>query len=343
MNLPQPPPDVSPAPVLDLLWAFRRSKTMFAAVQFGIFDELQKKVQDAQELAKTLELNPAALRRLLDGCVSLGLLEHSASGYRNTPVSARYLTSDSPDTLSKYVQYSNQSLLRLWTHLEDAVREGSNRWAQVFGSRDALFDQFFRDDAAAATFLGGMHEFGQIASPLIVRAFDLSRFTHLVDLGGASGHVAVAACETYPALRATVLDLPGVESFAMQHIAQSGVADRIQFVPGDFFVGDLPRGDLYNLGRILHDWPEEKIMSLVQKIHTALPSGGALLIEETLIDEDRSGPVYTLMQDLNMLVCTDGKERTFSEYRELLERSGFQWVDARRTGSLVDAILAVKD
>lgn len=333
---------LSPAPVLDLIEAFRRSKTMFTAVRLGVFNELVKGWKSAGELAAALKVHPVAATRLLDGCVALGLLEKQEDQYRNAPVAALYLAGDSPDTLANYIVYSDQSLYQLWSHLDDAVREGTNRWTQAFGSRNALFDHYFRDDAATAAFLGGMHGFGQIASPLVVRAFDLSRFRHLVDLGGATGHLAIAACEAYPDLHATVLDLPSVERFAREHISHSGVADRLECIAGDFFTGDLVPGDLYYLGRILHDWSEGKITKLLAKIFGALPPGGALLIGETLVNDDRSGPVYTLMQDLNMLVCTDGRERTFAEYRTLLESAGFSQTTFRRTGSLIDAILAVK-
>jgi acetylserotonin N-methyltransferase len=333
---------MSPAPVLDLIEAFRRSKAMFTAVRLGIFNVLARKPQSAAQLAADLKVDAAALTRLLDGCIALGLLQRGDGVYSNAPVAALYLADNSPDTLANYILYSDQSLYHLWAHLDDAIREGTNRWTQAFGSRDALFDHYFRDDAATAAFLGGMHGFGQIASPLIVRAFDLGRFQRLVDLGGATGHLAIAACEAYPNLQATVLDLPRVERFAREHIAQSHVADRIQTVAGDFFTGDLVEGDLYYLGRILHDWSEERIVKLLAKIFYALPSGGALLIGETVVNDDRSGPVYTLMQDLNMLVCTDGKERTLAEYRALLEDAGFASVDFRRTGSLIDAVLAVK-
>jgi acetylserotonin N-methyltransferase len=226
--------------------------------------------------------------------------------------------------------------------LDDAIREGTNRWTQTFGSRDALFSHYFRDDASTAAFLGGMHGFGQLTSPLVVRAFDLSRFAHLVDLGGATGHLAIAACEAYPKLTATILDLAKVERFARPYIGRSRVVERLKFASGDFFTDDLPEGDLYALGRIVHDWNESKIGTLLRKVHNALPSGGGLLIAETLLEEDRSGPVYSVMQDLNMLVCTDGRERTFTEYRELLESVGFTKIEYRRTGSVLDAVLAVK-
>lgn len=315
---------------------------MFTAVRLGIFDQLEAAPQTAPALAHALSLNAAALTRLLDACCALHLLTRENQAYRNTAVASKYLASASPDTFAGYIIYSDQSLFHLWAHLDDAIREGSNRWTQVFGSRDALFDYYFRDPAATASFMSAMNGFGRLSSPRIVRAFDLSRFIHLIDLGGATGHLAIAACEAYPNLRATVLDLPRVEPFARPYISRSSVSARVQFVSSDFFADPLPSGDLYSLGRILHDWSDDKIGALLEKISRALAPGGGLLVVEALLNDDRSGPVYALMQDLNMLVCTDGRERTFAEYRALLEANGFANVESHRTGSLVDAILATK-
>jgi acetylserotonin N-methyltransferase len=335
-----PAPD--PGPILDYIEAFRRSKTMFTAVRLGVFDRLEAEPQSAVDLAAKLALNGHALSRLLAACVALGLLARDADIYRNTPLASRYLVATSPHTFAGYISYSDESLFRLWSHLEDAVREGSNRWEQTFGSRDALFDYYYRDPQATANFVRAMNGFGVLASDRIVRAFDLSRFRQLVDLGGATGHLAIAACQAYPNLRATAVDLPRVEPFAQEYIAQSPVADRVRFARSDFFSEPLPSGDLYALGRILHDWDDTKTHALLRKIAAALPSGGALLVAEALVNNDGCGPVYALMQDLNMLVCTDGRERTLAEYRGLLEAAGFSDVIGKRTGSLVDAILALK-
>lgn len=331
-----------PAVILDLIEAFRRSKTMFTAVKLGVFDKLEEEPSTSDRLASELGLHPGALKRLLNGCVALKLLRRDEGVYHNTPAASRYLVSDSPDTLAGYVLYSDESLFLLWSHLDDAVREGTNRWSQTFGSRNALFDHYFRTDQAAASFLGGMHGLGQIGSRVIVRAFDLNPFHRMIDLGGATGHLSIAACEAYPHLHATVLDLGRVERFARPYIEASEVADRVQFVPGDFFAQDLPAGDLYALGRILHDWDEPKITALLAKISRTLKPGGGLLIAETLINEDETGPAYTMMQDLNMLVCTDGRERTAAEYESLLITAGFTEVRFQRTGLPVDAILATK-
>jgi acetylserotonin N-methyltransferase len=332
----------SPALILDYIEAFRRSKAMFAAVRLGIFDELQPAAQTVEHLADRLRLNAPALRRLLDACVALELLERDGNVYRNAPIAARHLVSTSPDTLSGYIVYSDQSLFPLWSHLGDAVREGTNRWVQTFGGRNALFDFYFRDEVATASFLGGMHGLGLISSSKVVRAFDLTNFRYLADLGGATGHLAIAACEAYPNLRASVADLAPVIPFARKHILQAPASERIETVVADFFADPLPPADLYSLGRILHDWGEDRIALLLAKIFAALPAGGALLIAEKLVEEDRSGPLPALMQDLNMLVCTDGKERTLSEYESLLRSAGFHQISAKRTGAPLDVILAMK-
>ena len=300
--------------VLDLIDAFRRSKTMFAAAALGIFDG--KRPADCKELG-----------RLLDACVALGLLEKRGDGYVNSPEAEKYLRSDSPDTLVGYVLYSNDALYPMWGHLEDAVREGTHRWTQTFGLEGPLFSHFFRTEEAMRTFQKGMHGFGRISSPAVVAAFDLSRFHRLVDLGGGTGHLAEAARERYSQLQTAVFDLPAVAE------AYPGT------IAGDFFRDPLPEADLYSLSRILHDWSDEKIRPLLAKIHAALPEGGGLLIAEKLLEPDY---VSAHMQSLNMLVVTEGRERTAEEYAALLRAAGFSNVESRRTRTPVDAVLAVK-
>ena len=324
---------MNPTPIIELIEAFRRSKTMFAAVELGIFDLTPA---DLQGICAKLSANAGALERLLDGCVGLGLLEREGATYRNTEIAARYLRRDSADSLTGYSLSSNSVLFQMWAHLEDAVKEGTNRWQQTFGSDGPIFEHFFKTDDAMRTFLNGMHGLGMLSSPSVVAAFDLSGFRRLVDLGGATGHLAIAAAQRYPGLRAAVFDLPRV-------IAALSLPDgRVSAIAGDFFDDPLPKADLYALGRILHDWSEPKIVRLLSRIFEALPAGGGLLIAEKLIAPDRSGPTSALMQSLNMLICTEGKERTAEEYANLLKAAGFTHVDARLTGAPLDAVLARK-
>jgi acetylserotonin N-methyltransferase len=188
----------------------------------------------------------------------------------------------------------------------------------------------------------GMHGFGLISSPHVVTAFDLSRFVRLVDLGGATGHLALAACRRYSAMRAVVFDLPEALPLAREIVGQSEISDRIELAGGDFFTDPLPPGDLYALGRIVHDWTEEKVLKLLGRIYESLPPKGGVLVAEKLLLDDKSGPRWAQMQSLNMLACTEGKERTLVEYEALLRRVGFKEVFGCRTASPLDAVLAIK-
>jgi acetylserotonin N-methyltransferase len=328
--------------VIELIEAFRRSKAMFAAVSLGVFDALEHRPQQATALAEELHVKPDPLERLLDACVGLKLLRRRGAAYENEPVATTYLRRASEGTLSGYILYSNDVLFRLWTHVEDAIREGTPRWQQVFGVEGSIFDHFFRTEEAKEIFVQGMHGLGVLSSPKVVEAFDLSRFRRMVDLGGATGHLALAACERNPDLRAVVFDLPAVSESARVYARSSVASQRIEVAAGDFFRDELPDGDLFALGRILHDWPEDKIRALLARIYRRLPAGGAILIAEKLLCEDKSGPISAQLQSLNMLMCTEGKERTLTEYRRLLEGAGFRNVQGRVTGSTLDAVLAGK-
>jgi acetylserotonin O-methyltransferase len=335
-----PLPD--PKPVLDLIEAFRHSKTMFTAEALGIFDRLHASPAGAAELAGELRLHAGALERLLDGCAALGLLRKDNGIYHNQPVAEHYLYSGSPDTLSGYVRYSDEALFRMWSNLGDAVREGTPRWQQTFGIEGAIFGGFYRTDGAMRNFLRGMHGFGMLTSPHVVAAFDLSRFHCCVDLGGGTGHLAIAACQRYPQLRAVVFDLPRVTALARENIANSGLAGRVATHDGDFFAGELPEADLFAVGRILHDWDDKSVGVLLRAVIRRLPSGGGLLIAEKLLNEDGVGPLAANMQSLNMLVVTEGRERSLGHYHRLLRGAGFAAVEGKRTGVALDAILALK-
>jgi acetylserotonin N-methyltransferase len=128
-------------------------------------------------------------------------------------------------------------------------------------------------------------------------------------------------------MQTAVFDLPAVKKINPNIIA------------GDFFTDPLPEADLYGLGRILHDWTEPKIRTLLNRIYEALPAGGGLLIAEKLLGP-KNVPAH--MQSLNMLVCTEGRERSAEEYAELLRGAGFRSAESKRTGTLVDATLALK-
>ncbi len=332
-----------PGPVLTLIDAFRSSKAMFVAVSLGVFDSLERAPASAEKLAEEVQAKSEPMERLLDACVGLGLLTKQNGIYKNQPVASTYLCRGTSTTLAGYILYSDKVLYQLWSNLENALREGGPQWKQTFHQDGGIFDHFFRTEEATQTFLQGMHGFGTLSSPLVVSAFDLSRFKTFVDLGGATGHLAISACERYPGMNAIVFDLPRVIDAVAPQISVSSEASRIQLQKGDFFdAKQLPEADLFGLGRILHDWPDAKVNALLKAIYEHLPSGGGILLSEKLVNEDKTGPIAAQLQSLNMLVCTEGKERTLGEFRALLEAAGFTQVHGCVTGAPLDAVFAEK-
>ena len=333
------PPD--PNPILELISAFRCSAILFAACELKVFDALAEP-KSLATLAVELKCSSEALERLLNGCAMLGLLAKTGDTFANTPAAALYLRNDSPNQLLGYLHYSNDVLWKLWHALPDAVREGTHRWKQVFGSDGPIFSSIFRTDAEKQRFLFGMHSYGLISSPQVVNAVDLSGYSTFCDLGGATGHLAIAACRRWPNLTGIAYDLPEVVGLTKAVVDEANASDRVAVVGGNFFTDELPKADVYALGRILHDWTEAKIEALLAKIYAALPTGGAILIAEKVLHDDGNGPDWSVLQSLNMLIVTEGKERTLGQYAALLERAGFRDVVCHRTAAPLDAVLAKK-
>ena len=263
--------------------------------------------------------------RLLDGCAALGLLHKRGTLYRERCRGGDLsLLAAAPHTLRGYVRYSDAALYGMWGHLEDAVREGTHRWTQTFGLEGPIFSAFFRTDEAMRDFLMGMHGFGMLTSPQVVARV---RPGPLSTSGGSgrrhrpSGHRGLRA-------------LPGTARRGLRSAAGHGPGARA----GGAIAGtrrgskswreissrtNFPPPICIYLGRILHDWAEDKIERLLRRIFERLPAGGALLIGEKLLEEDGVGPSRANMQSLNMLIVTEGRERSLAEYAALLRRAGF--------------------
>ena len=337
-----PDPTVpDPSVVLGLVSAFRKSKVLFTACELGVFDALKQGPTSAVELAAQLNCHPDALERLLGAAAMLGLLTQTEGRFENTPAATAYLTTSSPRRMLGYINYSSAVLWKMWDNLPGAIVEGTHRWKQTYDLDGAIFSHFFRTDWQRREFIQGMHAYGLISSPAVVDAVDLSGFNTFADLGGATGHLTVAACRRWPNLRGVVLDLNEVIPITKEFIP-ADVGDRIDVIGGDFFADELPKADLYALGRILHDWSEPKICLLLGKIHAALPVGGVVFIAEKVLEDSKTAPEWAVLQHLNMLTVAEGKERTAGEYAELLRAAGFTGVTCNRTDSPLDVVMGVK-
>ncbi|XP_054020674.1 probable bifunctional dTTP/UTP pyrophosphatase/methyltransferase protein isoform X1 [Dryobates pubescens] len=330
-----------PPKILELMDGFRASKALFVASKLKIFDHLKDKGPlNAADIANEVEASVCGTERLLDACAALGLLEKTPQGYSNTDSANTYLTSDGEYSVHGYIIHSNDHLWPLFTNLESAVKEGSRQSHRDFGKKeDDLFKDYYHSQEVKQRFMAAMHSIAHLTARDVATAFDLSQFRSACDLGGCTGALAHELIQIYPNLKVTVFDLPEVITNISNFQPSGQHTASVTYVSGDFFKDNIPEADLYILSCILHDWPDTKIHVLLSKISAVCRPGSALLVAEIVLDEQKLHPPRAVLQSLSM---TEGKQRSGSEYIQLLEKYGFTNVQVKITGNLVDAVLGFK-
>ncbi|XP_049449792.1 acetylserotonin O-methyltransferase [Epinephelus fuscoguttatus] len=344
-----PAADMYPRKILEYMEGFLISKTVFSSCELGVFDVLlaAERPLSAEEISQAVGASLDGTQRLLAACAGLQLLNtHQDNGrvlYSNTEQASVYLTRSSPVSLYQSIQYSSRTIYLCWHYLTDAVREGRNQYEKAFGvSSNDLFQALYRSDEEMVKFMQLMNSIWNICGKDVVTAFDLSPFKIICDLGGCSGALAKQCTSAYPECTVTIFDLPKVVHTSREHFV-TDADQRISFHEGDFFKDPLPEADLYILARILHDWTDERCIELLSRVYKACKPGGAVLLVEALLHEDGSGPVTVQLYSLNMLVQTEGRERTAAQYAVLLAAAGFTDIQHRLTGKIYDAVLGHKE
>ncbi len=325
--------------LLEAATAFRISKTIFAAVELRIFDWLTSNSFTSIELASRMGLVNEAFSRLLDACVSLGLLQKDGDRYENTPLAAQYLCWSSSTTLNHTFQRYNEIDFNAWSHLEKAISGYCPPLPTEAASSEAKIQ-----------FCARMHGYLRLAAPELVKQFDLSGVKKLIDLGGGTGALAIAICEAYDHIEAAVLDRmleeEAVMDFANQLLERSAVInkDNVKFVGGDYRKGEFPQSDLFVASRVLHHHSDSEIRKLMLRVSAATSPGGAFLIAEHIVNDDKTGSIRAMSGSLSMLLWNGQfRQRSFNEFADLAGEAGFaeekRW---EAGGSGIDGLLLRK-
>ncbi|XP_027698191.1 acetylserotonin O-methyltransferase isoform X1 [Vombatus ursinus] len=326
---------------------FMVSKAMFTACELGVFDLLESEAfLTFDAIAERLGTSSQGMEQLLDICVTLNLLKvemkREKALYQNTELATLYLTKTGTKSQYNMLLYMSKTTYSCWNHLTEAIREGKNQYMRTFGiPSDDLFEAIYRSEEELVKFMHGLHEIWSMNGRDVITAFDLSPFPLIYDLGGCSGALAKECITIYPECQVTIFEKEKVVQVARKHFPFLEEA-RISFHIGDFFRDPIPKADLYILARILHDWADNKCVQLLTNIHQACKPGCGVLVIETLLAEDKRGPLTSQLYSMNMLVQTEGKERTPTEYRKIFTQAGFQDFQFKKTGKIYDAILARK-
>ena len=315
--------EATPAAILELGLAFWGSKALLSAVELGLFTTLARGPLTGKALMLELGLQPRGTADWLDALVSLGMLERRDGEYANTATTDLFLDQAKPSYVGGILEMANVRLYPFWGSLTDALRTGLPQNEATVGEN--FFAALYQDRERLTQFLHAMTGISMSAAVAIADKFPWDRYRTVIDIGAAEGCVPVQVALRHPQLTGGGLDLPAARPIFEEYVASFELADRLRFYPGDFFVDPLPPADVLVMGHILHDWSLDEKLILLRKAYDALPDGGALIIYESIIDDDRRANTFGLLMSVNMLIETqEGFDYTSADCRSWLAHIGFR-------------------
>jgi hypothetical protein len=312
-----------PDRILQLGFGFWGSKALLSAVELGLFTELARSPADASAVAQRLGLHSRSARDFLDALVALNVLEREDGIYRNTAVTDLYLDRAKPSYIGGILEMANARLYRFWGSLTEALRTGEPQ-NESKGSGEDLFGPLYADPDRLKIFLAAMSGISAGPAQAIAEQFPWADYASFVDVGCAQGMVPVTLVRNHPHLSGYGFDLPEVKPIFEEFVTKNGLSDRVTFRAGSFFEDPLPRADVIIMGHILHDWDLDQKRALIASAYAALPEGGAFIVYDSIIDDERRANAFGLLMSLNMLIeTTGGFDYTASECQGWLRDAGF--------------------
>jgi hypothetical protein len=311
------------------------SQAIYAAAKFGIADHLKDGPKTVGELAAATSTNPDALYRLLRALASVGIFtEGESRRFSLTPL-AEPLRSDVAGSKRALALMSGDEQFRAWAEIDYSLRTGKVAFDKVFGK--PVFDYLGEHPDKARIFDAAMVGIHGRESDAVLNAYDFSGISVVADIGGGNGSQIAEILKKHDRMRGILFDLPHVIERAKERIRTSGLLDRCKLASGSFFDAVPEGADAYLLRHIIHDWDEEKCLTILRNCHRAMPPAGKLLVVESVIPPGNR-PFHGKFLDLVMLIIPGGKERTEGEYRALLERAGFELTRIVPTGTEVSIV-----
>ncbi len=321
----------TPARILETGMAFWPSKLLLSAVELGLFTLLAKGPRTGSEIEIEFGFHPRGTSDFLDALVATGFLARDGSGdealYANTIETDLFLDRNKASYVGGILEMSNSRLYRFWGDLTEALKTGKPQ-NEIKHCGRPMFDELYADPERLEQFMAAMSGVSMGNFEAFARKFDFTPFRNMIDIGGATGQLSCIVARENPHLTCRSLDLPVVRRIAERQIAASGLTDRVVAGEIDFLAEEFPQADLITMGMILHDWNLERKKALIAKAWRALPDGGAFVVIENIIDDDRRENAFGLMMSLNMLIeFGDAFDFTGADFRAWCLEAGFRRVE----------------
>lgn len=299
--------------IREMATAFQKSRVLLTAYELGLFTVLDKDSKTSAYVAKIIGANKRSTDRLMNTLCAIGLLKKKKEKFSNTPAALRFLVRKSPEFVAFLAHTVNSWYT--WSTLTEAVRKGKSVADTQIHKRGQKWLE---------AFIGAMHERASEQAKTLLTLIDLHGVKEILDVGGGSGAYSMAFVRAQKEIKATVFDLPNVLPITRRYIREKGLSERVKTVAGNYTSDNFSSSfDLVFLSHIIHSNSFKENQNLIQKCSSALNPNGQIVIQDFIMEEDRTRPVFGAFFSLNMLVGTaSGDTYTEKELRLWLKKSG---------------------
>jgi hypothetical protein len=335
---------LTPDRVLQIGMGFWAAKALQSAVELGVFTRLAKGPMRRGPLAAALNLHARAARDFLDTLVALKLLDRQGELYSNSPEADRFLDKAKPTYVGGILEMASARLYPSWGRLTEALKSGrpQNEAAGQEPTEDH-FATIYADPARMRLFAEAMTGISAGAGRALAEKFHWAQHRTFFDIGCAQGAVPVQLALAHKHLSGGGFDLPAVGPVFSEYVRSFGLSDRLRFEGGDLFKSPWPRADVYVLGHMLHGWGLEGKRAILRRAYESLPPGGALIVYDAMIDDERRESAFGLLMSLNMLIETsEGFDYTGADCQGWLREAGFRQTRSEPLAGPESMVVGVK-
>jgi hypothetical protein len=314
------------------------SQSLYAVAALGVADHLQDSPKSLRQLARLSGANPRALYRVMRALTGLSVFTECSAGYFSLSEVGKLLVDGAPGSLRALAVWNGGITYQAWGDVVRTVQSGEPALPRTLGQ--SLFQYLEAHPEAAGVFHKAMAGLAAHTASAVADACSFAESRVVVDVGGGSGALLATILKSNPRVRGVVFDAQSALGPAATQLAEAGVLDRCELLVGDFFESVPQGGDTYILSSVLHDWRDRECLRILRHCRAAIPEEGRLLVVETVVFPEDSF-CFTDLLDLQMLVVTGGRERTFDGYRKLLARTGYgvsQTIRTQAAESVLEAI-----
>jgi len=337
---------VNPSKIMQIGMGFWASKTLLTAVNMELFTHLANGALSGRVILNKLGLHNRSLFDFLDTLVALGFLERTGlkenATYNNTKDTDMFLDKNKPSYIGGILEMANNRLYPFWNDLEEGLKTGKPQNETKNGGKP-LFEAIYANEDSLREFIHGMGGVQAGNFMKLAHDFDFSKYHTLCDVGGSGANLSIQVVKNNDHIKCISFDLPPVGPIAKENVNNLGLNDRIEILSGDFFTDEFPKADIITMGNILHDWGSADKLMLIKKAYDALPEGGALIVIENIIDDERNKNAFGLMMSLNMAIETDeGFDFSALDFQEWAKEAGFKETRLMPLTGPSSAVISIK-